>query len=131
MPSRPETPASPRGGKDNKMEMSVIELPGPVSCVRLDGRLDTGGADAIGIRFTAAVAAVGQPAIVDLARVSFISSMGIRLLIATARALQQKGGRLVLFGAQPLVQEVLDGVALDQIVPVVASEQQALETLGA
>jgi anti-anti-sigma factor len=113
------------------MEMSVIELPGPVSCVRLNGRLDAGGADAIGTRFTASVAAVGRPAIVDLGQVSFASSMGIRLLIATARALNLKGGKMVLFGAQPLVQEVLDGVALDQIVPIVATEQQALEQLAA
>jgi anti-anti-sigma factor len=109
------------------MEMTVIELPGQVTCARLNGRLDVAGADAIGTRFTAAIAAVGRPAVVDLGQVSFVSSMGIRLLIATARALQNKGGRMVLFGAQPLVQEVLDGVALDQIVPIVASEPQALE----
>jgi anti-anti-sigma factor len=99
--------------------------------VQLNGRLDIGGADAIGTRFTAAAAGVGQPVIVDLSRVSFISSMGIRLLIATARALHQKGGRMALFGAQPIVQEVLDGVALDQIVPVVASESEALARVRA
>jgi anti-anti-sigma factor len=113
------------------MEMSVTGLPGGVSCVQLNGRLDTSGADAIGTRFTAAVAAAGRPTIVDLSQVSFLSSMGIRLLIANARTLHQKGGRMVLFGAQPMVQEILDGVALDQIVPVVASESAALARLAA
>jgi hypothetical protein len=36
---------------------------------------------------------------------------------------------MVLFGATPMVQEVLDGVALDQIVPVAATEQDALARL--
>lgn len=109
------------------MDMSVIELPGSVSCVRLDGRLDAGGADAIAVRFTAAVASVGHPAVVDLSGVSFVASMGIRLLIATARGLHLKGAKMAVFGAQPMVQEVLEGMAFDQIVPVVATEAEALE----
>lgn len=112
------------------MEMTINELPGTVTGVRLNGRLDTAGADAIGTRFTAAVAAVGRSAIVDLSQVSFVSSMGIRLLIATARALNLKGGRLVLFGATPMVQEVLDGMGLDGILPVVTTEQDALARLA-
>jgi len=111
------------------MEMTVQQLTDAVSAVRLNGRLDAAGADAIGIRFTAAVASTGGSTIVDLSKVSFISSMGIRLLISAARALNLKGGRTVLFGAAPMAQEVLDGVALDQIVPVAATEQDALARL--
>jgi anti-anti-sigma regulatory factor len=57
--------------------------------------------------------------------------MGIRLLISTARALSLKGARLVLFGAQELVQEVFDDAALDQIMPIVATEEAALAELAA
>jgi anti-anti-sigma factor len=111
------------------MEMTLTELPGPVSCVRLDGRLDAAGADRIDTRLTAAVVATGRPAVVDLSGVTFLASMGIRLLIATARGLRAKGAKLVLFGAPDLVQNVLDQAALDQIIPVVATQQQALERL--
>lgn len=113
------------------MDMSVIELPGPISCVQLSGRLDAGGADAIGVRFTAAVASVGHSTVVDLSGVSFIASMGIRLLIATAKGLNLKGAKMVIFGAQPMVQEVLQGMALDQIVPVVSTQAEALHRLTA
>jgi anti-anti-sigma factor len=111
------------------MEMTLAELPGPVSCVRLDGRLDAAGADRIDTRFTAAVVATGRPAVIDLSGVTFLASMGIRLLIATARGLRAKGTKLVLFGAPELVQNVLDQAALDQIIPIVATQQQALEQL--
>jgi anti-sigma B factor antagonist len=113
------------------VEMSVTELAGPVTRIRLDGRLDAPGADRIGVRFTASVVSLRRHAIVDMTGISFIASMGIRLLIATARAQNQKGYKMVLFGAPELVQGVLIDTALDQIIPIVASESEALGELAA
>jgi anti-anti-sigma factor len=112
------------------MDIEVSELQGRVTCVRLSGRLDAAGADRIDTAFTTAVVAAGRPAVVDLSGVTFVASMGIRLLIASARGLRVKGADLVLFGAQDLVYTVLDQAALDQIIPLVATEQQALERLA-
>jgi anti-anti-sigma factor len=112
------------------MEMHISELPAGVTCVALNGRLDAPGADAIGLRFTAAAAAEARPVVVDLSGVSFIASMGIRLLISAARALHLKGGKMALYGAQPLVQGVLDDAALDQIIPVEPTQADALAALA-
>ncbi|HSV71488.1 MAG TPA: STAS domain-containing protein [Methylibium sp.] len=111
------------------MELEVVDIGPAVTCVRLDGRLDALGADAIGVRFSAAVAAPGRPAVVDLSGVSFVASMGLRLLISTARALHSKGATLVLFGAQDAVRQVLEEASIDQIIPVAASREQALAQL--
>jgi anti-anti-sigma factor len=111
------------------MEMEVSEIDGNRTRVRLVGRLDAPGAERIGVSFTAAVAAAGRDALVDLSEVSFIASMGLRLLIGTARALAGKGASMVLFGAQDLVREMLDQAGIDQIIPIVETEQQALERL--
>jgi anti-anti-sigma factor len=113
------------------MEMTVADAGAGVTCIRLNGRLDAAGADLIGLRFTAAVAPAGRNAIVDLSGVTFLASMGMRLLISTARALGARQSRLVLFGAQGLVQEALEQAALDQIMPITATEQLALAALGA
>ncbi len=113
------------------MEMDVSTLDGKVTCVRLSGRMDSQGVDRMETRFTAALVAAGRNGIVDLSQVSFLASMGIRLLITSARALQSKGAKMVVFGAGELVQGVLENVALDQIIPVVVSEQQALQQLEA
>ncbi|MCV2368318.1 STAS domain-containing protein [Roseateles oligotrophus] len=113
------------------MELVITEIGGTTKCVRLDGRLDATGADQIGVRFTASTAATGQHAIIDLAAVPFIASMGIRLLISSARALHAKGAKMVLFGAQEMVQDLLEQAAVDQIIPLVATEQQALDLLQA
>jgi anti-anti-sigma factor len=111
------------------MEMEVAELQGGINCVRLDGRLDAAGADQIGVRFTAAAVGPGQPTLVDLSGVSFVASLGLRLLISCAKGLRSKGAGLVVFGAQPAVTEVLDQVALDQIVPIAATERDAIARL--
>lgn len=110
--------------------MTVSDLAGRATCVRLSGRLDAAGADQIGVRFSAVVASAGRPALIDLADVSFVASLGIRLLIATARSLASKGQPMVLFGAGELVRGVLDDVALDQIMPIVDTEAEAIAALA-
>lgn len=112
------------------MEMDITEVAGPTTCIRLQGRLDAQGADRIGTRFTAAAAAGGRPAIVDLSGVTFVASLGLRLLISAARALKSKGGTLVLFGANDLVQSVLDHAEIGQIIPVARTEHDALDRLS-
>jgi anti-sigma B factor antagonist len=112
------------------MDMTISELPGPITLVKLAGRMDAPGADAIGLKFTAAVAAQGRPAVVDMADVSFIASMGLRLIISAARAQDTKGLALALFGAQPMVQSVFDDAALDQILPITASIDEAVEAVS-
>jgi anti-anti-sigma factor len=112
------------------MDMELIDLGAGVTGARLVGRLDAAGADRIGLRFTAAVVAQARPAVVDLSGVSFIASMGIRLLISSAKGLKAKGATMVLYGAQPLVQDVLEQAALDQILDIVASEAEALARLA-
>lgn len=113
------------------MQMEVMESDGTATLVRLTGRLDSRGVDGIDLRFTAGVVSPGRNTLVDLSGVSFVASMGIRLLISSARSLSKKGGTLVLFGAQELVQSVLEHAAIDQIIPVVATQQEALERLHA
>ena len=62
----------------------------------------------------------------DLSEVSLVASMGLRLLISTARSLALKGSKLVLFGATEMVQGVFDDAALDQIMPIVPTQAAAI-----
>ena len=113
------------------MNMAVGTLDGGVTCIRLQGRLDTPGAGAIDLKFTSHVAAGEHGVVVDLSGVVYIASMGLRLLFAAARDLQRRGRVLVLFGASSQVQQVLDEAAIDQVIPIVATEAEALARLAA
>lgn len=94
--------------------------------VVLHGRLDTKAIDQIETRFTALVAGSKKHALVDLRDVAFAASMALRMLIANARVLHQRGKRMVLFGAQPLVREVFDHVAMDDLIPTAIDEADAI-----
>lgn len=113
------------------MDMDISELDGNVTCIRLTGRLDSPGVDRIETRFTTALSSMGRPAVVDLSKVSFLASMGIRMFISSARAMHLKGAKVALFGASAMVQSVLEHVALDQIIPLAATEAEALAKLRA
>ena len=107
------------------MNIEVTPLNPSLNLLKLQGRLDALAVDRVETQVNAAAVAPGHDLLVDLHEVEFLASMGIRMLITAARSLKSKGARMVLFGAQPLVQEVLEHVAIDQIVPLVASEAAA------
>lgn len=109
------------------MDMDINSLEGGITCIRLRGRLDAPGADAVGVRFSAAASTAPCRVVVDLSGVGFIASLGMRLLISSARNAKAKHGVMVLFGAPAMVQDVLEQMAIDQIMPIVATEAQALQ----
>src|ERR1700752_2019575 len=105
-----------------------LRLEGMANGVRkcsLVGRVDTPGVDAIETQLTAHLVPRGANAMIDLSQVTFIGSGGIRMFITIARALGRKGGKLVLYGAQPLVAQVFDTTSLNEIVPVRADATAA------
>ena len=84
------------------MEIQHSDI-GDVRKVILAGRLDTAGVDLIETRFGASIVPAGKNTVVDLSQVTFLASMGIRMLIATNRSLSRKGGKFALYGATPAV----------------------------
>ncbi len=100
------------------MQLQLGDAGDGVLNVVLIGRLDTPGVDRIEAELTTHLVRYGTRATIDLSQVAFIGSAGIRMFITIARALDRKAGRMVLYGARPLVAKVLETVSLDYIVPV-------------
>jgi len=86
--------------------------------IELDGRMDVPGSLAIDPKFTALTATRAARVIVDLSRVTFLASLGIRTLVSNAKALKLRGGRMVLLGPDPVVRKVLALAGIDQVIPV-------------
>jgi anti-anti-sigma factor len=107
------------------MQLQVTDVGDGVLNVLLMGRLDTPGVDRIETQLTAHLVPRGARAMIDLSQVTFIGSGGIRMFITIARALGRKGGKLVLYGAQPLVAQVFETTSLNEIVPVRADASAA------
>lgn len=105
------------------MDMQIEETDGGITNVVLRGRLDTAGA--IDLKFNTVVGA-RRAIVVDLSAVDFLSSLGIRLLVIGAKAVKNKGGKLVLLSPTENVLAVLNAVAIEQLIPVMFDRGAAI-----
>ena len=110
------------------MQMSVEELAGGVTKVVLEGRLDIAGAQEIDLKMNV-IAGSKKAVLVDMQKVSFMGSMGLRALVAPAQAIKGRGGKMVLFAPTELVEKVLKASAIDAIIPIHHEFQSALAVL--
>lgn len=110
------------------MQISTEELEGGVTRVVLDGRLDIAGSQAIDLKMNV-IAGAKKAVLVDMQKVSFIGSMGLRTLVAPAQAIRGRGGKMVLFGPTEMVEGVLKSSAIDTLIPIHHDFQSAVAAL--
>lgn len=110
--------------------MQVLALEDGHLRIVLEGRLDSATVDRIEPALQALLAGSNGHVLIDLYEVGFVASMAIRMFVATARMLQRSGRMMVLFGAQPLVREVFNHVALDDLIPIVPEAAEALDLIA-
>ena len=103
-------------------------IPG-VTKLNLRGRLDASGAQVIDNTF-ATMAGAQERLIVDLSRVSFIASAGLRTLIAAARALIARQGKMVCLDPDPLVEQVLVRSGVDRLIPICRELAEAVRLVS-
>jgi anti-anti-sigma factor len=113
------------------MRLEAEEIEGGVVRVRLAGRMDIAGVDAIAVPFAALAAADDRRVIVDLSGVDFLASIGIRAILQNARAHRMRGGGMVLLAPPPLVDEVLRAAGVSNVVPIVPDLDAARAALAA
>jgi len=111
------------------MEVIITDLAG-VTKAQLSGRLDTASVDKVETSFTAGIVPQAQPTVVDLSKVTFIASLGIRMLLSSARVLSRRGAKFALFGATPAVTEIMETIALSDIIPVFGTEAEAIAAVN-
>src|ERR1700676_1450706 len=110
------------------MALATEELAGGITKVILDGRLDIEGAAAVDLPMNV-IAGSRKAVLVDMQNVSFLGSMGLRALVAPARAIKSRGGKVVLFGPNESVEKVLKTSGTDSLIPVHHDLQSALNAL--
>ena len=110
------------------MQISTEELEGGVTRVVLDGCLDIADAQAIDLKMSV-IAGSKKAVLVDIQKVSFIGSMGLRTLVTPAQAIKGRGGKMVLFGPNEMVEKVLRSSAIDTMIPIHHEFQRAFAAL--
>ena len=100
------------------MKLQVSDLEGGIRLISLHGKLDSNGVYAVEMDFTHHCSGTHRRILVDLADVSYISSIGIPMLVNTAKAVQNHGGKMALLSPQKNVMDVLEMVGVSRIIRV-------------
>lgn len=97
--------------------MKIIEREGDTLTVALDGKLDMNTSEAAHRELAAMLDGVKRLTL-DLAELQYISSAGIRVLLALHKELFHRGGGLVIVHAGEDTYDILDITGFTDLVPV-------------
>lgn len=94
--------------------------------IAIAGRLDVAGTDTVAAKLAELATAPKKGVVVDLTSLQFLASIGIRALITTAKAVQQRGGKMVLVvaGGSSVVMS-LEATGVSELIPVFRSAADA------
>jgi anti-anti-sigma factor len=117
------------------MEITVSEQSN-ITIVALQGNLDATTADEVSQRIStetgqdAVSKATRANLIIDLSGIQFMSSAGLRAILAAAQDARNAGGDLRLAGGEPNIKRVLDFSGFTKIMKYYDSVGDALASFG-
>lgn len=94
------------------------------------GRIDAATAPSLENALSSAIDGGDREIIVDLSSVEYISSAGLRALLAALKRVKVLGGTLVLCSLHPYVKEVFDMTGFSRIFTMCNSKEDALRSMG-
>jgi anti-sigma B factor antagonist len=100
---------------------------GAVSVVQCGGKLDTNTSTEAQEYLGKLIDGGAAKILMDFGNVDFVSSAGLRVLLATAKRLSGSGGSLRVCGLNETVNEVFEFSGFSTILSVFPSEKEALE----
>ena len=112
------------------MELQYRETNG-IRFIKLIGSLDSAGFNAIDLKFTAHCAGDNIHVLVDFSEVTFLASIGIRMLTLNAKSLSNRNGRMVLLHPTGEVKNVLEMTGIPSVIPMYDNLESAEAVLMA
>ena len=111
--------------------MQVMEqVADGIVVVSAEGRLDSTTSAMLGARLDPHTTGPAR-LLLDLHGVEFVSSAGLRVILATLKKLRATGGKLALCRVRPPVQEVLEITGFATLLPSYPAQDAGLKALKA
>ena len=111
------------------MRLQHGELDGSIRLIKLSGALDMNGVGDVEMEFVRLCTGDNVCVLVDLSKVNYISSIGIPLLINSAKSLTRQGGKMALVNPQKSVENVLELTGIPLIIPIYQNMNAAVAEL--
>jgi anti-anti-sigma factor len=101
------------------MSISHSDIGQELRRIAISGRLDISGTESIVPQLVELTAAPKKGVVVDLSRLKFLASIGIRALITSAKAVQRRGGKMVLVvSGNSTVMMSLQATGVNELIPI-------------
>jgi anti-sigma B factor antagonist len=107
------------------MDVNVSEMR-RVTLLEINGRIDSTNASKLGESLNEQIDAGRHHIVVDLSRVEYMSSAGLRELVAALKKVKKLTGDLRIASPSPRVKEVFDLAGLDEIFQIYATQVEAV-----
>jgi anti-anti-sigma factor len=108
------------------MSISYDDVGDDLRRIVITGRLDMPGTDAVAAKLTELTAAPKKAVVVDLTSLRFLASIGISALITSAKAVQRRGGKMVLVVSPgSSVAMSLEATGVDELIPIRKTSSEA------
>ncbi len=95
--------------------------------VSVKGRLDAVSSPLFEKELSGLMTEGGKDFVIDFSQLDYISSAGLRVILATAKKLKEKEGKLFLCSLQEMVREVFEVSGFSAIIPIYASVESAVD----
>jgi len=103
-----------------------VEKRDAATIIQLDGRLDVIAAPEFEQLCTDLLTQGEIFLVADFDQVAYVSSAGLRSVLATAKRLKAVGGRIALCGLQPMVEQIFSLSGFTSIIPIFKTADEAL-----
>ncbi len=100
------------------MKMQVSEMENGIRLLKLSGKLDSVGVYNLEVDFISQCSGDKRNILVDISKVTYISSIGIPMLVNAAKLVMRHGGKFALLSPQKSVMDVLEMVGVSGIIHV-------------
>jgi anti-anti-sigma factor len=113
------------------MSISYSDV-GDLRKIVITGRLDVEGTDSVASKLEELTKAAKKGVVVDLSTLKFLASIGIRAVVASAKEVKARGGKMVLVvNPSSTVMMSIKATGIDQLVPVFGSGSDAEKAAAA
>jgi anti-anti-sigma factor len=101
------------------MSISYVDVGDQLRRIEITGRLDVEGTNSVASQLVELTQAPKKGVVVDLSSLKFLASIGIRALITAAKAVKERGGKMVLVVDDgSTVMMSIKATGIDKLVPV-------------
>ena len=104
---------------------------GSATIVALSGRMDASSSPAAEVVLSRLIGSGERRIVVDMSDLDYISSAGLRVMLASLKRLREDGGQLLLAGLKPEIRNIFEIAGFQRIFHIYPDTEEAVSSFDA